>query len=1095
MATIASLMVKLGADITDLNKKMNDAQKLVSQTADGMTKAGKIMTLGVTLPILAAGAAAFKMASDYNESLNKVEVAFGYAAGSIESWSETTLKSFGIAKGTALDMAASYGDMATSMGLSKSAAADMSKQMVSLAGDMASFKNMDIAEVNTALTAVFTGETESLKRMGIVMTEANLQSFAMSQGIKENVKDMTQAEQVQLRYNYVLANTKNAQGDFARTGGGAANQMRIFTESVKEVGANIGQVLIPIITPAIKQFNQWIQAFGELNPEAQKTVLIIAGITAAAGPLMFIVGGAVKTFMAVSTGVTAVKGAVGAATAAQWGWNAALTANPIGLVIAGVVGLIAILGVLSYALNKDARDWKKATEEMVANIKAQGEADRTQIDKSVGEHQKAIEDKTTAEAEYYAANMEANQKAYEAEIKAGQKSLDAKKKDLSERQQLLDDNYNKAIEKIRAEYGVFDISEKTKTEIVQEETAKRIDELNKELDAAVSSHDKAIEAINKEYGVYEKVQKSKLDLIEEEAEAFKKSKEEKLSAAEKEYDKAIQQLRDEYGVYEETQKSMVDIAKETAAAKIKELNDEYDTAKKNADKAKDDIESAYKREVEAAQKAHDEKSRLLDAEYAQKMKIIDLGLSDEVKALRDKIDAIDNMTAQEEKALKEAENNKKILSLQSSIAAETDAGKRADLQQELQDFMADLERERLLESRELEKKALEDQITAAQTAAEEKKKALETELADKQTALDTELQTELDNLQTAKEAAITAENDKLVALQNRIASETESINAALETELTSINNTRKEKEAAELAKYEAAKKSINDEIAAYDTAAQAKKDQNEAERLAKIAVEDEKLKKVKETTAQEITDVTNKSKEVITKIQEERLAKETAETAKYTAAKKSLDDESEYLNNWITDTYTPALDAKLKAANEKEDERHKKIMADLADEAAKVEETRSNLIVLQGQNEKLQTLNAQISGKQKELDALSPISFNYFYNSAKLQNEINALKKERDDLMRTVTGEAPRGQSSVNGAFGGGSGHSFAVGTPYVPYDMVANIHKGEAIIPAAENRRNSSGISAKTATIIIELDGRIIGRAVGQPLADEIRVRTGIKI
>ena len=86
--------------------------------------------------------------------------------------------------------------------------------------------NINIEEVTTALSGVFTGETESLKRLGIVMTEVNLKQFAMEQGIKKNIKEMTQAEKVALRFQYVLSVTGNAQGDFARTGGGAANQMR-----------------------------------------------------------------------------------------------------------------------------------------------------------------------------------------------------------------------------------------------------------------------------------------------------------------------------------------------------------------------------------------------------------------------------------------------------------------------------------------------------------------------------------------------------------------------------------------------------------------------------------------------------------------------------------------------------------------------------------------------------------------------------------------------------------------------------------------------------------------------------------------------------
>ena len=117
------------------------------------------------------------------------------------------------------------------------------------------------------------------------MTQANLQDFAASQGIKTKIKDMTQAEQTQLRYNYVMANTTNAQGDFIRTGAGTANQMRIFGETIKELGANIGQYILPVITPIIAKLSEMAKAFGDLSPKVQKTILVVAGIAAAIGPV------------------------------------------------------------------------------------------------------------------------------------------------------------------------------------------------------------------------------------------------------------------------------------------------------------------------------------------------------------------------------------------------------------------------------------------------------------------------------------------------------------------------------------------------------------------------------------------------------------------------------------------------------------------------------------------------------------------------------------------------------------------------------------------------------------------------------------------
>ena len=342
MSTLAQLIVKVVADVSGVTKglntvenKMQGLQQKMQAVGSKLQSAGKSMTAAITLPIIGAAAASFKLASDMSESINKVDVAFKENAKQVKDWSQTTLKSFGIAKGTALDMAAKYGDMATAMGLNTGQAADMSTSLVGLAGDLASFKNISIDIADTALTSIFTGETESLKQLGIVMTQANLDEYALSQGIKKKTKDMSQAEQVQLRYNYVLAMTKNAQGDFARTGSGAANQMRIFSESLKELGATMGENLLPLITPIITKINAWIQKFGQLSPASQKTILIIAGIAAAIGPLLI-------AFGMVASAITAISAAL-----PVLGTAFAVLTGPVGIAIA-VIGLLIAAGVLLY---------------------------------------------------------------------------------------------------------------------------------------------------------------------------------------------------------------------------------------------------------------------------------------------------------------------------------------------------------------------------------------------------------------------------------------------------------------------------------------------------------------------------------------------------------------------------------------------------------------------------------------------------------------------------------------------------------------------------------------------------------------------------
>lgn len=311
MASLASINVKFSADLKQFSTEMQSALREIEKFGTKLQDVGKTMSTYVTLPLLAAGAAAIHFASDYEESLNKVDAAFKGSSDEVKEFAKTSLTSFGIAEGTALDLASTYGDMATSLGLSTGAAAKMSTELVGLAGDLSSFKNIGIEQANTALAGIFTGETESLKKLGVVMTEANLQAFALSQGIKTQVKDMDQASKVNLRYAYILSVTKNAQGDFAKTSGGAANQMRIFQESLKQLAQQFGSIILPVFTEMVNGINGIIASFSSLSTEAKTTIVIVAAIAAAIGPLILAIGTVISLLPTLAAGFAALTGPIG----------------------------------------------------------------------------------------------------------------------------------------------------------------------------------------------------------------------------------------------------------------------------------------------------------------------------------------------------------------------------------------------------------------------------------------------------------------------------------------------------------------------------------------------------------------------------------------------------------------------------------------------------------------------------------------------------------------------------------------------------------------------------------------------------------------
>jgi hypothetical protein len=381
--------------IKSMERSAKQAQRMgkeIGRAGDKISNAGAGLTKSLTIPIATAGIASFKLASDMNESINKVDVCFGKSSKNIKKWSDTTLKSYGIAKGTSLDMAAKYGDMASAMGITHKQATNMSKKLVGLAGDLSSFKNVSVGISDTALTGIFTGETESLKQMGIVMTETNLQAYALKEGLlkstvsadkmkamstnvsiaqqnlsdkvkkygsnsiqaqkaqislnnalekqskysKGSFKDLSQAEKVQIRYKYVMDMTKNAHGDFARTSNGAANQMRIFTESVKELGAKFGTKLLPVGTKVITFVNNLVDRFSKLSDSQQNMVIKIAGLLAVVGPGLFIFG---KVVSGISGAVTTF-GKVGSAIK-KAGSIMGLFTSPA-LIVVAVVAAIAV---------------------------------------------------------------------------------------------------------------------------------------------------------------------------------------------------------------------------------------------------------------------------------------------------------------------------------------------------------------------------------------------------------------------------------------------------------------------------------------------------------------------------------------------------------------------------------------------------------------------------------------------------------------------------------------------------------------------------------------------------------------------------------
>lgn len=205
--------------------------------------------------LVSLGKQAIDTASDIQEVQNVVDTAFGSMAYKMEEFAKTSVKQFGISQLSAKQMGSTFMAMGASMLDNMEEASDMAINLTARAADMSSFYNKSIEETSYALKSIYTGETESLKEYGVVMTQVNMEEFARQQGINKSIQAMTQAEKVELQYAYVMQQTALAAGDFAKTSDSWANQTRILSEQFKELLSVIGSGLIVVFTPVVKFLN------------------------------------------------------------------------------------------------------------------------------------------------------------------------------------------------------------------------------------------------------------------------------------------------------------------------------------------------------------------------------------------------------------------------------------------------------------------------------------------------------------------------------------------------------------------------------------------------------------------------------------------------------------------------------------------------------------------------------------------------------------------------------------------------------------------------------------------------------------------------
>ena len=322
---------------------------------------------------------AISYASDLQEVQNVVNVTFGSSAGEVNKWAKTTLEAYGLSELSAKKFAGTMGAMLRSSGVSSDAVMDMSMRIAELSGDMASFYNLGNEEAFNKIRAGISGETEPLKQLGINMSVASLEAYALSQGIKESYNEMSQGEQVMLRYNYLLQATKAAEDDFSNTSDSFANQQKLLSENWKGFIGGLAQGVLPILSTAISMLNGAVQ-FLSKNWSIVKPILIgIAAALAIANAglikqaalwvwnsVLVPAYNAIVGFLSLGYGV--LTGSTAAASAAQLMYNNALLACPLTWILLIIIAVIAAVYAVIAVINKVTGKTISATGVIVGTL-------------------------------------------------------------------------------------------------------------------------------------------------------------------------------------------------------------------------------------------------------------------------------------------------------------------------------------------------------------------------------------------------------------------------------------------------------------------------------------------------------------------------------------------------------------------------------------------------------------------------------------------------------------------------------------------------------------------------------------------------------
>lgn len=332
MASLAQINIRFAANLREFSSQMQTMQREFKKTADVMKNIGTAFSVAVSLPLAAAGTAAYNMASDFEDALGATDQIFKDASGAVQEWAQGLPTYYGIAKKEALEYSNMMGSMLKNIGgLTEEAASKQSAKLIELAGDLTAMYGGTTADAVRALTGALKGNNTMLDNYGMAANDALVKAKAFEMGLITQGSEMTLAAKQAATLALVFEQSGAAQGQAAREADASSGSMRALKTELTNLATELGEHLLPIITPFVQKIRDLISRFREASPETKKLLVVVGGLAAALGPVLVALGGIVSAVPLVVSGIASI------------GTAFTVMTGPIGLVVAAIGGLIYLM--------------------------------------------------------------------------------------------------------------------------------------------------------------------------------------------------------------------------------------------------------------------------------------------------------------------------------------------------------------------------------------------------------------------------------------------------------------------------------------------------------------------------------------------------------------------------------------------------------------------------------------------------------------------------------------------------------------------------------------------------------------------------------